>query len=1440
MDKVEYRELIRNIKNKYLQKDYEGVIEAADQLDPEKIRENSILEIIAKAYEAVGRSDLARETLLVAYKRTPSGKRIAYNLTMLSIKLEDLDSAVMFYEDFCKMAPKDSQRLLLKYEIGKAGGVPVSDLAKVLENYNAREMDDKWEYELARLYHEMGDDEKCAAACDQIILWYADGEYEKKALELKNMHKALTPSQQARYEEIMANILYNTPGTEEYEINKVLEIQPMDQASPKQEKEQDTDSAQEESAENEKKEQELPQIDYETSHLEPQMFTEETEPEDEENIAGQLSLSAMLDAFRNQTVEDREQMNRMGEDRAAQILAEINDTHDSSHLDEFEKDVNENEPVSEVIEPEVPLLSREDVIEPVDDGGEDLGERAAEFAFEKEGEVQEPETPKTIESSVDATQFIPVEQIAAKLPAESAQEDDPEKVAPSVVRETSVFEEIDPGSAAGKVAVGSSSLDMEELIRDAGLEEKENEAQPKQQEAAAEEPSPETVEKEDPETQEPGSVPEKEEELQPEEEKAPEKEFQLDLIFGNSVIPQRTRRVRTPEPVKEETVAEKPAEEVVKIEEEAVEAIEETTEEAEEIAEEASEEIEEITEETAEEAEEIAEETVEEAEEIAEEAVEGIEEITEEAAEEAEVIAKEAAEEPTVLFEEIPGEAVQESGSEEQFEEDLYITRTRAQEDAVLNAGAFSFGKTLKKTESARNERSKEEKEKVKAEKQSKKLEKAKLREEKLREKRLRAEEQRVEKFREKKLREEKLQEEKRQREEEHQKKLQEEKALQEEQAAQAVEEEAAKAVESEEPAAEPVPDTAMKESAAEPEKIEDAVAAEEPEDEEEEAFVPKARGFFRSLFGRKGQSEIAAEDELTEEEIAAEEPAEEEPEEVQEAAAEAEKIPEEEPVLEEKEEQEEQEVAAQAAAAETIEKLREFVAREEENASEEPAEEPAAAPAGKPMPALRKPENNPEADAAAAAALERFRKLSAREEEEDWFAGIEIRDTQEEPVRPMRGNKVYKGNKDPKKAKARTVPDLFDETRKNQPPYQGAETKAARKKKAKNRKESERFGEELFAQTQESHMERETIDIDELLNEALQKDTSKKKEEITEEALNMLLDSSIDLHRSEEKTEETRKKPEKELTVSETGEYDLDGFIRQDNHKEITRQMSFDDLFGGEFRPKVRIPAEAVKKTPETQLVFSKKYSLSEEQRKALGEFLMIDGMEAQICAAIDNLITKKKSGDDTGGHLIVTGDAKSGKTYLTIEILKAVNQEVGHGNPRIAKVQAQAINGKNIRKVLAKVTDSDLIIENIGKLEDATIRDIITAVRENNASTMVILEGNQLAADTMIQRFPDVARVFKTRIDIGELTLTQWADIAQKYARSQGYSIEGPALLALHARLSRINTSDIRLGNKQVKEIVDEAIEKTQNRSSGKLFSAFSKKNEDTLVPLTEDNFM
>jgi len=153
--------------------------------------------------------------------------------------------------------------------------------------------------------------------------------------------------------------------------------------------------------------------------------------------------------------------------------------------------------------------------------------------------------------------------------------------------------------------------------------------------------------------------------------------------------------------------------------------------------------------------------------------------------------------------------------------------------------------------------------------------------------------------------------------------------------------------------------------------------------------------------------------------------------------------------------------------------------------------------------------------------------------------------------------------------------------------------------------------------------------------------------------------------------------------------------------------------------------------------------------------------------------------------------------------------------------------------------VKDSDLIIENIEKLDDVTIADLIEAVRESNAPTMIILEGNELAADNMIRNFPEISKLFKTRINIGELTLTQWADAAQKYANGQGYSIDGVALLALHAKIDSINTPDIRLGYSQVRKVVDDAIAKAEGKTSGKLFSAFSKKS-DELIPLTEDNFM
>ncbi|MBQ9031072.1 MAG: hypothetical protein IJ106_06420, partial [Parasporobacterium sp.] len=562
-----------------------------------------------------------------------------------------------------------------------------------------------------------------------------------------------------------------------------------------------------------------------------------------------------------------------------------------------------------------------------------------------------------------------------------------------------------------------------------------------------------------------------------------------------------------------------------------------------------------------------------------------------------------------------------------------------------------------------------------------------------------------------------------------------------------------------------------------------------------------------------------------------------------------------------------EEEPAAQEPAPESSEETSEEAAPEAApESSGEPVEEAVPEAAEEQAPA--RPKADPAADNAAAAALELFRKQSAREDVEkdlESFIHVEeeptvrkerpakkesmaVREPEEEIPKVMRGNKGYRGSKavrGNKKEKVKVVPDLFTEEKKSQDLQRNrtkeveAEERSTKeyvksrrrtRKQEKDPKEAALFGAELFAETM-------APELDELLNTTVKEQKTVPSDPISQEDLNQLLSSSI-ITDKEVPVKKKISEPEKKLNVSQSGEFDLEGFISKDHTKTQTRKLSFDELFGGEYRPKVQLPEKA---EPDSEKAAAgSRYRLSQEQRKTLGEFLLIDGMEEIICDAADSLIAKKKAGDETGGHLIVTGDSKSGKTYLTIEVLKAVNQEIGHGNSRVAKVQAQALNGKNISKVLAKVQDSDLIIENIGRLEDATVRNILRAVRSSKAPTMVILEGSKLAADTLIRNFPELSKVFRTRIDIGEFTLTQWADIAQKYAKNLGYSVEGPALLALHARIDGINTPDIKLGLSQVKKIVDEAIEKSEKKSPSKLFSAFTRKNEDLLIPLTEECFM
>ena len=179
--------------------DFEKAVDVADSLDIKKIRDNNLLSLIADAYELTGDNEQAKKILLMAYENTNTGRQLAYRLCLISIKLKELDEANEFYQDFIEMAPRDSARFILKYKMAKANKKPVEELIKILEDYVNIDMEEKWAYELAKLYDVAGEGEKCVNMCDEISLWFAEGKYVVKAMDLKKKYESLTSTQQDNY-----------------------------------------------------------------------------------------------------------------------------------------------------------------------------------------------------------------------------------------------------------------------------------------------------------------------------------------------------------------------------------------------------------------------------------------------------------------------------------------------------------------------------------------------------------------------------------------------------------------------------------------------------------------------------------------------------------------------------------------------------------------------------------------------------------------------------------------------------------------------------------------------------------------------------------------------------------------------------------------------------------------------------------------------------------------------------------------------------------------------------------------------------------------------------------------------------------------------------------------------------------------------------------------
>lgn len=202
MDKKEYRARLDEINNLVEKQDYREALNVVETIEWRRVRSARTLCMVSEIYEVNKRYDDSLRLLLLAYQRAPSGKLILYRLVELSVKMTDYESAVKYYNQFLKLSPNDNNRYILKYKIYKGRKNPIEDQIKILEKYKASEYTERWAYELARLYARADMRDECIAECDEMVLWFSDGKYVKKALELKMKYTELTDAEKEKYKEL--------------------------------------------------------------------------------------------------------------------------------------------------------------------------------------------------------------------------------------------------------------------------------------------------------------------------------------------------------------------------------------------------------------------------------------------------------------------------------------------------------------------------------------------------------------------------------------------------------------------------------------------------------------------------------------------------------------------------------------------------------------------------------------------------------------------------------------------------------------------------------------------------------------------------------------------------------------------------------------------------------------------------------------------------------------------------------------------------------------------------------------------------------------------------------------------------------------------------------------------------------------------------------------
>lgn len=310
MDKAEYRIKLDELTNLVEEQDYIGALQIADSVDWRRVKSVRTLGMVADIYEVNKDYKRCREILLLARSRSMISKRTLYRLVEISLKLGDAKDAAQYYSEFVEAAPHDNSRYILQYKIYKAQRAPLEDQIAVLEAYKEREYTERYAYELAKLYSQAGMREKCVEACDDLVLWFAEGKYVKRALELKVQYQPLSASQQEKVSDALQQVAKETAMADmEARMDEIPTVLPESFEKPAELKEQLTKSIQEVFAGIKKPEEPVAQEEPEavpeeeapTTDLDLNALMQETA----EALAEEIVPMSIEEVLREETPEER-------------------------------------------------------------------------------------------------------------------------------------------------------------------------------------------------------------------------------------------------------------------------------------------------------------------------------------------------------------------------------------------------------------------------------------------------------------------------------------------------------------------------------------------------------------------------------------------------------------------------------------------------------------------------------------------------------------------------------------------------------------------------------------------------------------------------------------------------------------------------------------------------------------------------------------------------------------------------------------------------------------------------------------------------------------------------------------------------------------------------------------------------------------------------------